>query len=72
MTKKTNKDYLNRIHSEKYGINNASYSYKNIIQHGKKSPVQDEEIKIIGIRPAISITFSSIGRNIEFPQSQML
>ena len=30
----------------------------------KKSPVEDEDIEIIGIRPAISITFLTIVRNI--------
>ena len=36
----------------------------------EKSPVEDEDIEIIGTRPVISITLSPIGRNIEFAQSQ--
>ena len=35
----------------------------------KKSPIEYEENKIIGIRPVISRTFSPIGINIEFPQA---
>ena len=54
-----------------YGFNNAPYSSKNITQHGKKLPVEDDDIKIIDLRPAISRTFSPIGRQIEFPQAQL-
>ena len=36
----------------------------------QKSHVEDDEIKIICIRPAISRTFSPIGRKIEFPQAK--
>ena len=45
---------------------------KNITQHGKTSPVEYEEIDIIVTSPAISITFSPIGRNIKFTQTQRL
>ena len=55
---------------KKYGFNNKSYSSKNITQHGKKLPVQDEEVKIIGIKPEISRNVSAIGRNIEFRKAQ--
>ena len=34
----------------------------------KKSPVEDEEIIIIGTRPEISITFTPIGRHIKITQ----
>ena len=30
----------------------------------KKAPIEEDEVKIIGIRPAISRTFSPIGRKI--------
>ena len=48
---------LNYYNNNKYGFNNASYSSINITQNGKKSHVEDAEIKIVGIRPAISRTF---------------
>ena len=51
-------------------MNNSSYSYKNITRDSKKSPVDDDETEIIGIRPIISRTISRIGKNIEFPQAQ--
>ena len=42
----------------KYGFNDASYSSKKITQHGKKSPVGDDDIEIVGTRPTITKTFS--------------
>ena len=42
---------------------------KNITEHGKESPVEDEDIKIIGTRPVMSRTFSPVGINIEIPQT---
>ena len=55
--------------NKKYRFNNASSSSENITQN-RKSPVEDEDIEIIGTKPVISITLSPIGRNIEFAQSQ--
>ena len=49
--------------NRKYWFNNVSYFSKKITQHGKKLPVEDEDIENIGTRPAISRTFSPIGRN---------
>ena len=37
---------------------------KNTTQHCKKTPIDDEDIEIIGTRPAISRNFSPIFRNI--------
>ena len=54
------------------GFNNASLSSKNITQHGKIPPVEDEDIEIFGTSPAISRTFQPIVRNIEFAQTQLL
>ena len=45
---------------------------QNINQYIKKLPVEDEEIEIICTGPEISGTFSPIGRNIEFSQTQRL
>ena len=53
---------------QKSVINSASYSFKNITEHGKKSPVEDEEI-IISTRPAIGRSLSPIGRNIYISQT---
>ena len=44
-------------------FNSASYSFKNISKHGNKSPVDYEDIIIISTTPAISTSFSPIGRN---------
>ena len=49
---------------QKYGFDDSSYCYKNCTQHGKKSPVGDDEIKIVGNRPEINRNFSPIGRHI--------
>ena len=38
--------------SKKHWFYNASSSFKEINQNCKKSPVEDEEIEIIGTRPA--------------------
>ena len=46
------------------------HTLPKILLSMKKSPVEYREIKIIDIRPAISRTFSRIGRNIDFLQSQ--
>ena len=59
----------NNNDNKKYGINNVSYSFKKINYHGKKLPVEYDDIKIIGIRPSISRTFSPIDRQIKFSQS---
>ena len=40
--------------NKKNSFNSESYSPKNINEHGKKSPFEDEKIRIIGTRPAIS------------------
>ena len=56
--------------NRKYGFNNESCSSKNIARHDKKSHVEDDEIKVIGIRPEIGRMFSPISRQIEFPQAQ--
>ena len=48
---------------------NNPLSDKNINDRGNKSPVEDEEIIIIGTTPAISTSFSPIGRNIVVPQA---
>ena len=47
-------------------------SSKNITWHCKKSPVEDEDIEIIGTRPATSRTFSPIEKYIECAQTQWL
>ena len=60
----------NHIDNKNYGFNNASNSSKNITQHGKNSHVEDEEMKIIGMRPVISKTFSPIDINEAFPQKK--
>ena len=40
------------------------HTIPKILLFMEKSPVEDEDIEIIGIRPAISITFLTIVRNI--------
>ena len=45
---------------KKYGFKNASYFSKNITQHGRKLPVEDEDIDIIGTRTAINRTFQQL------------
>ena len=50
-------------------FNSASYSSKNINEHGNKSPVEDEQIIIVGTTPEISTGFSPIGINIVIPQT---
>ena len=54
---------------QKSSINSASYSSpeKN---HGNKSPVEDKGVRISGTMPAISKSFSPIGRNIVIPPKQ--
>ena len=47
---------------KKYRFNDASYSPKQSTQHGKKSPLEDDEIEIIGANSAIGKNFSPIGR----------
>ena len=42
-------------------FNSASYSPKNINVDGNKSPVEDEEIIIIGTTPEISTFFHQLG-----------
>ena len=61
-----------KLQRQKNGFNNASLSYKNVTQYRKKSPVEDEEIGIIGTRPPISRFFSPIDRNIAFAQTKRL
>ena len=46
--------------NKKYEFNNASYSSKNITQHGKKLPVEYEDIEIICIRPEDSRIFHQL------------
>ena len=46
-----------QLQLHKIEFNSASYSFKNITEHRKKSPFEDEYIKIIGTRPEISRTF---------------
>ena len=57
-----------QLQQQFFSFNSESYSSKDIIENGKSS-VEDEDIIIIATRPAIIITFSPIGRNIEFPQT---
>ena len=47
--------------NNKNSVNSASSSSKNINEHGNKSPVEDEEIGIIGITPEISTFFHQLG-----------
>ena len=63
------KDVQLQQQQQNISLNSASYSYKNINEHGKKLPVEDEYIRFIGARPAISRNFSPIGRNIEITQT---
>ena len=59
----------NYNNNKKSSFNGASYSSKNIYEHGNKSPVEGEEIRIIGTVPEIRTKFSPIGRNIVIPQT---
>ena len=43
--------------NKKYGFNDESSSPKKSTQHVKNSPVEDDEIEIVGARPEISRTF---------------
>ena len=60
---------MSNYNDKKKSFNSESYSYKNINEHRNKSPVEDEEIRIIGTNPAISTSFSPIGKNIVIPQT---
>ena len=51
---------LNYNDNRKYEFNNASYSSKNITQHGKKLPVEYEDIEIICIRTENSRIFQQL------------
>ena len=53
-------------------FNSASYSPKNINVDGNKSPVEDEEIIIIGTTPVISTIISPIRITIVIPQKIVL
>ena len=55
--------------NKKMSFNSASYSSKTMNENGNKSPVEDEDIIIIDTTPAISTSFSTIGRNIVIPQT---
>ena len=54
----------NYNNNKKYGFNNTSYSSTKITLNSKKSPVEYDELKIIGIGPESSRTFPPIGRQI--------
>ena len=58
----------NYNNNRKSAFNSASYPSKNINKY-KKSPIEDEEVQIIGTRPAISRSLSPTVRNIEIPQT---
>ena len=55
--------------NKKYVFNDSSYSSRNITHNGKKSPIEDDENKIVDTRPAISRNFSPSGRKIKILQS---
>ena len=55
--------------NQKRAFNSASYSSKNINEHSNKSPVEDQDIIIIGTTPARSTSFSPTGINIVIPQT---
>ena len=48
---------FNYNNNKKFSFNCASYSSKNINRHEKVSPVEDEDIRIIGTIPATSRSF---------------
>ena len=60
---------MNYNNNKKGESNRASESSRNYNEHESKSSVEDEDIKTIGNRPAISSTFSPISINIEIPQT---
>ena len=47
--------------------NISSDPSKNIDEHGKKSSLEDDPVKIIGTRPPISFHVSTIAQNIVIP-----
>ena len=51
---------------QKYGFKNAPSSYKNITQHRKRLPVENEEIEVIGTWPAISRKFHRLAESYIF------
>ena len=55
--------------NKKYGFNDASYSSKKSTNYGKKSPVDNDKIKIVGTRPVISRKLPPSGRQINFSQA---
>ena len=55
--------------NNKSSFKSASYSSKNINQHGNKSAFEDEDIIIIGTTPSISTSFSPIDINIVIPKT---
>ena len=61
----------NNNNNSKIPFNNESEYSKNINEHGDKSSVEDEDIRIIGTNPVMSTIFSPIGRNIVIPQKQI-
>ena len=52
--------------NKNYIYNDASYYYNKSNQTGKKSPIEDNEIEIVGTRPVLIKIFSNIGRYIVF------
>ena len=59
---------LNYNNTKRMSFNSESHISKDITEHGNYSPVEDEDIIIIGTTPAISTSFSPIGINIIIPQ----
>ena len=47
----------NNNNNNKSEFTSASSYFKKINENGKSAPIEDEEIKIISTRPAISRTF---------------
>ena len=60
----------NHNENKRYLFKNSSYSFKKITQHVKNLSVENEDIEIIGIRPAVSRTLSQINRNVTLPKAQ--
>ena len=44
--------------NKNYIYNDASYHYNKSNQNGKKSPIEDDEIEIVGTRPVLDRNFS--------------
>ena len=62
------RDFQIQQHEQKRN-NDPSLSYNNSNHIGKRSPVENDKIQIVGTKPSINYKFSTIGREIFVPHA---